>query len=166
MADEIKGKYGVGRRIPRDNYAEHSPATLDSWVIDAPMWHPLWSQYFLGVITLAPVPGVRPAHKDRPDATHELMVMTLNPERGPYDASAVGAPGSLGFLTPGNIAEQFRVAADDHAVELAGLCVKAVVIGLLSPETADAPELIREAWRQAIHTTLDHRRDPHHGRSN
>lgn len=163
--DELTGPYGTARRIPPANYQATSPATLDGWIITAPIWHPLWSQYMLAVITLAEVPGVRPAHKQRENVTHELMVMTLNPDHGPYDAAQVGEQGSLHYLTPGNVAEQFT-ATDDQARELAELTARAVVDGRLCPETADAPARIRAAWRRSIHQTIDHFRDPHHGHAN
>lgn len=163
-ADELTGPYGTAARIPPASYAEVSPAALEGWIITAPCWHPLWSQYVLSAITLADVPGVPPARKLREGVTHELMVLALSPDHGPYDAAKIGAPGSLRFLTPHNVAEQFT-GTDDQARELAALCARAVVDGLLCPETADAPNRIRESWRVAIHQTIDHFRDPNHGRA-
>lgn len=160
-SDELTGSYGTARRVPRANYPD-APATLDAWIITAPCWHPLWSQYLLSLITLADVPGVEAAHKERPDVTHQLIVMTLNPEHGPYDAATVAC---AGFLTPGNIGEQFT-ATDTQALALAALCARAVVDGVLVPETADAPDRIRAAWRQSIQQTLDHDRNSHHGHLN
>ncbi|GII88234.1 hypothetical protein Ssi03_62240 [Sphaerisporangium siamense] len=161
---EVTGPYGTANRVPRANYEQDSPAALDSWIITAPLWHPLWSQYRLLVITLAEVPGVPSATKHRPDVTHELMVLTLDPGHGPVQADQV-RKGSLRYLTPGNVDEQFTTT-DDKAVKLAELCVRAVVDGGLCPEAANAPDRIRAAWRQAIHQTLAHDRDPHHGRAN
>lgn len=160
---EWSGPYGTAKRIPRANYPD-TTTTLDAWIITAPIWHPLWSQYMLALITLADVPGMPPAVIERPDATHQVIVMTLNPEHGPYDATTVRED-TLRFLRPGNIGEQFT-ATDDQAREIAALCVRACVDGVLSPETADAPDRIRAAWRSSIQKTVDHDRDPHHGRLN
>lgn len=162
MTDDITGSYGRAQRIPRDRYAARWPATLDSWVITAPIWHPLWSQYGLSLITLGDVPGVAAAHKTSPEMTHELMVMTIDPDSGPYDPDTNL---TLRYLMPGNVAEQF-VATDDQALTLIELCAQAVTNGVLCPETADAPDRIRASWRASIHQTLDHSRDPHHGRAN
>lgn len=161
--DELTGAYGSAVRIPHASYPE-ALATLDAWIITAPVWHPLWSQYLLSLVTLADVPGMPSAEKESPDVTHQVIVMTLNPEHGPYDARHLVGD-DLRFLTPGNIGQQFT-ATEDQARRLAALCVRAVVDGVLIPETADAPDRIRSAWRRSIAQTLDHDRDPHHGHQN
>ncbi|MEU2992568.1 hypothetical protein ABZ772_19770 [Streptomyces griseoincarnatus] len=162
--DVATGPYGTARRIPPANYRDSAPAGVDGWIITAPH-APLWSQYMLDVISLADFRGIPQATKRFPDATHELHVVALDPDRGPYDATTVGPPGSLPFLTPVNIAEQI-ITTDDQARRLAQLCAKAVVDGVLTPETADAPDRIRTQWRTSIRQTLDHARDPHHGHAN
>lgn len=160
--NHLAGPYGTADRIPHTNYDNRT--TLDAWIITAPTWHPLWTQYMLAVITLADTPGVDPAHKEHPDNTHQITVMTLDPDHGPYNAATVTGD-ELHFLQPGNIGQQFT-ATDTQAIQLTELCTRAVVDGLLNPETADAPERIRAAWRSSIHQTLDYDRDPHHGRLN
>lgn len=163
---EFTGQYGTAHRVPPAHYQADSPAGLDSWVITAPCWHPYWSQYSLSVVTLTDLPGVPAPVKHFPEATHELLVVTLNPEHGPYDARTITlTAGDLPFLTPVNIAQQF-VATDDQARHLAQLCARAVVHGVLCPETADAPDRVRTYWRQTIRDTLNHDRDPHHGHLN
>lgn len=162
--DELTGAFGTARRVPRDHYQGSHPAGLDSWIITAPCWHPVWSQYNLGVVSLADHPELPPAKRQRPDATHELSVFALNPEAGPYDARHL-PEGGLRFLTPVNIAEQFTTT-DETARHLAFLCARAVVDGVLTPETGDAPDRIRAAWHSSIHQTLAHEHDPHHGRPN
>lgn len=159
--DELTGPYGTARRIPRAAYSDSHPAGLDGWIITAPCWHPLWSQYNLGVVSLADIPGLPPAKLHRPGVTHELSVAALDPDHGPYDARNL-PPGGLRFLTPINIAEQFTTT-DDQARRLAQRCARDVVYGVLIPETGDAPDRIRAAWRTSIHQTLDHAVDPHHG---
>lgn len=162
--DHLTGPHGEAHRTPRTNYEAAAPATLASWIITAPGFHPLWDQYHLAVITLADLPGIPPAKKSRPGVTHELMVMALDPDQGTVHAAKVGAA-SLQYLRPGNIAEQFT-ATDDQARELAELAAQAVVDGRLNPETAEAPGLIRATWSHAIQDTIAHYRDPHHGQAN
>jgi hypothetical protein len=161
--DEVSGPHGTAVRVPRSHYTA-SLATIDAWIITSPGWHPLWSQYMLAVITLADVPGMPPAVLERPGSTHQMHVMALSPEHGPYTPGSV-AEGTVHFLTPTNIGEQFE-ASDEQALELSVLCARAVVDGVLNPETADAPERIRATWAQSIRRTLDHARDPHHGAAN
>lgn len=163
-AREFTGPYGTARRVPRENFAQTTQ--LDCWIVTAPLWHRLWSQYVVSAITLADVPGMPPAVKHRPAATHELLVMALNPEHGHCDAARVGEARPLRLLLPANVCEQFIAPADDAVRDLVALCAHAVVDGVLCPETGDAPDRIRAEWRQTIHQTLDHGRDPHHGRAN
>lgn len=158
--DELTGPYGTARRIPRAHYAAEWPATLDAWIITASCWHPFWSQYTLAVITLADVPGMPAAVVEQPDMTHQIIVMAMNPDRGPYTPDSF-AEKTVQYLTPGNIGEQFP-ATDDRAVEIAELCVRAVVDGVLNPETADSPARVRALWSQTIQRTLDHDPNPGH----
>jgi hypothetical protein len=157
MPDEITGDYGTAHRIPTAHYREDNPAALDAWIITAACWHPAWSQYLLCLISLADLDDVPPVTKSTPDVTHELLVVALNPDHGPYDASTV-RPDGLHHLTPVNIASQFT-ATDDQARRIAHLCARAVVDGRLTPETGDAPTLIRSWWHVRITQTLEH---PHH----
>ena len=103
-----------------------------------------------------------PANKRGADFTHELLVIVLDPEHGPYNA-ATASPETLQHLTPVNIAEQFTTT-DDQARTLTQLCARACVDGALTPENGDAPDRIRAHWRSTIRQTLDHDHDPHHGR--
>ncbi|MFC8676741.1 hypothetical protein ACFUEN_29150 [Streptomyces griseorubiginosus] len=156
--DHVTGPHGSARRIPPASYTAEKPAGVDGWIITAPGYHPLWSQYALGVVSLADIPGVPAANKHRADVTHELHVFAVNPEAGPVDATAIG-PDGVPYLTPVNVCEQF-ITTDDTARRLAFLCVRAVVDGLLNPETGDAPELIRATWSTAIRETLEHPNHP------
>lgn len=160
LPEEITGPYGTARRVPPANFSDNLTG-LDTWIITAPRWHPLWTQYMLSVVTLAVAPGVAPATKVSADVTHELLVAALDPSHGPYDADTV-SNGSLYLLQPINIAEQV-VATDDQARRLTGLCARAVTTGVLCPETGDAPERVRAAWRSSIRQTLEHGDSPEHG---
>lgn len=138
---------------------------LDGWIVTAPIWHPLWSQYFIGLIDLADRPDCPPAILHRPGMTHEVAVMSLSPDHGPYDADLIGDRQTMVYLAPANVVEQFATE-DDRAREVITLLVQAVLNGMLSPEASESPEAIRLAWAQSIHQTLDHYRDPHHGMAN
>lgn len=155
--DTLTGPYGTAHRIPRANYAASNPAALDGWIITADCWHPLWSQYLLSLVTLADIEGAPPANKQRAHFTHELTVLALDPDHGPYTADTYSTD-SLRYLTPVNIAEQFT-ATDDQARHITDLCARAVVDGRLTPETGDAPDHIRAWWHARITQTLEH---PHH----
>lgn len=163
---ELTGPAGRAFRVP-DN--AENPAALEQWIITAPDWHPIWDQYLLGLISLADMPDMPempPPKRQRPGVTHELVVFALDPEDGPYrPESFVGRIPAEFVLTPVNVVEQFT-CTDDQARHLVRLCANAVVHGRLVPETGDAPDHIRAMWRTSISQTLDHARDPHHGRAN
>lgn len=161
---EVTGPCGVARKIPEEVYVEGT-CQIAGWVITSPLWHPLWSQYFLGAVSLRDVPGQPPAVKQFPEATHEIMVLTLNPDHGPFDADRIGPEHKLRFLMPGNVVHQV-ISTDEQVEEITALLANAVVHGMLCPETAGAGFTVREAWASSIEQTLDHYRDPHHGRLN
>ncbi|MFJ9895262.1 hypothetical protein ACIQPR_18295 [Streptomyces sp. NPDC091280] len=158
---EHAGPYGTAHRVPESNYRAVTPAGLDSWIITAPCWHPAWTQYALALVSLAHIPDVPPANLHRPGMTHEINLVALNPEYGPYDARTL-SPGRLRYLLPVNVAEQFTTT-DERARDLTQICARAVVDGRLCPETDNARDRIRAYWRQTIRNTLNHDRDPHHG---
>lgn len=154
MSQSLEGRFGTAGLVPRGQYVDDRPATLALWIVTSPRWHPLWDQYGLGVATLADLPGVpplQPHERQHADATHELLVVTLDPEHGPYRPDG---PTPLRWLRPSNLAIQFT-ASDVEAVELARVCARSVIDGLLCPETADHAEVITMQWQSAVHRALN-----------
>lgn len=151
------GPYGTAERVPIP--ADPKAAmTLTWWLITAPAFHPLWSQYSLTVVRLDDTPGFPPPVLHFDGATHELMVAALEPQDKPYTVATVYP---LRWLEPINIVEQFT-ATDDEMRELAHLAAKGVVFGALNPETADAPTRIRAQWLSSLVKTLAHIRGEVH----
>ncbi|OQQ16105.1 hypothetical protein B0675_02130 [Streptomyces sp. M41(2017)] len=160
---ELTGPAGSAFRVP--DIAEN-PAVLEQWIITARDWHPIWYQYLLALISLADMPDMPPANRHRKGVTHELVVFALDPEDGPLRPETFVDRRPTEFvLTPANVVEQVTTT-DDQARHLTRLCANAVVHGRLIPETGDSPDHIRAMWRTSISQTLDHSRDPHHGRAN
>lgn len=161
---EYRGMWGGASRLKIDpeNHPRHH-MTVDHWLITAPAYHLFWSQYDLYVISLADHPDYPPPHRQFPSATHELVVVALNPKEGPYtpekldDFAREGR--GLPYLEPVNIVEQFE-ATDEEMRSLASLSAWGVVNGHLNPETADAPDAIRAQWGFSLRKTLAHIRDP------
>lgn len=159
--DEIKGPCGTATQleIPDEPWARQ---TADHWLLTAPMYHPLWSQYVLACVRLEDdVPGFPPPHRQFPGATHELLVVALNPEHGPYSREKLREPGDLKYLTPVNICHQF-IATDAEMRAVVPLAARAVVHGALNPETGDAPERIRQEWLSSLVKALAHARGEEH----
>lgn len=136
--------------------------TVCRWLLNAPPYHPLWSQYQLVVVRLdSGVPGFPEPHLKFEGASHELIVVALDPEHPVTPDDLAQRDYRLRFLNPVNIAHQFT-ATDDEMRELAYLAARAVVDGVLNPETADAPDRIRHAWLTSLVKTLAHIRGEEH----
>ena len=164
MDDHHDGPYGRAERLPIPDVPT-AAQTVDHWLITAPAFHPVWSQYTLACVRLDDLPGWPAPHHQFEGTTHELLVVALNPEHGPYDRAAMDGyaqrGGGLPYLTPVNIVQQ-HIATDDEMRQLCWLAARSVVHGYLWPETGDAPGLIRDAWLTSMVRTLAHiRGEPH-----
>jgi hypothetical protein len=164
MTGKLEGPYGLAEQVPPGDGPEWAE-TVCTWLLTAPQAHPLWSQYMLCVVRLRDgIPGFPPPERHFDGATHELLVVALNPERGTLkvaDMERFQRTGRLPYLTPANIAHQTE-GTDEEASRLAELACTAVVNGWLWPETADAPERIREDWKASLVKTLAHIRGEVH----
>ncbi len=116
--------------------------TVAAWLVHAPAAHPFWSWYLVSVIHLRPIAGVKPAVITKPGATHELMILALNPEHAlpPLDLQS-----GVRYLTPIDVVEQFEAANDAVANQILELSVRAIVTGYLSPD-----QDWRRDWRESI----------------
>jgi hypothetical protein len=164
VTGKLEGTHGTAEAVPVPDIPQ-AEETLCTWLLTAPMAHPLWSQYMLCVVRLRDLPGFPPPHRQFDGATHELIVVALNPEYGTLTVKDMerfqrGA-GGLPYLTPQNIAHQIE-GTDEEASRLAEMSALAVVNGWLTPETADAPDLIRANWKASLIKSLAHDRGEAH----
>lgn len=143
-------------------------ATLSFWFVDAPGVHPLWPQYTLCMVHLRDIEGQdRPPHRRTPAASHELMVVALNPELKPWTAENLKAKmlatpkGVSNFLEPLNVCEQLENLTDDQAKELTQLVARSLSDGHL-PIECDDMHGGRAWWRQVLDTTCEHLRTGTH----
>lgn len=134
-------------------------AMISHTIISAPQSHPLWWIYALSIIHLRHIDGVKPAHVKFPGATHELMLLALNPEKPVPDIDAMehGDFDSFHLLQPANLVEQFQVPSDAYAWYLGETAIKAIVDGIISPDTD-----YRSQWKHAIAETAKHLREGGH----
>lgn len=166
-----EGPYGKAEAIPipdRPDAAE----TLCQWLITAPMYHPMWTQYLLFVVRLRDdIPGFPPPERQFVGATHEMMLFALNPDPEDTGTPMRHTPKSLleriennkglPYLTPINIAQQHE-ATDEEMERVAELSAWAVIQGLMEPETSNGAERIREHWLTSATKTLAHIRGEEH----
>ena len=131
-------------------------ATISAWVVNGP-FHPFWSWWLISAIHLRDLPGVRPAHREFPEAGHEFIIVSLNPERGEPDIEAIeraedwGDPSVARFLVPPDLVYQVGGISDEQAAQCLDLMVQAIIDGRMSPD-----QDYREAWKESIAGTLEH----------
>lgn len=103
------------------------------WIVEAPWANVMWHSYLVSVIHLRPIPGVRPPVIHLPGATHEMMVIALDPGCA-RDPTVVNGDGAA-FLTPLNFVGQFIAEHDAAALERVERDVLEIVDGNLNPDT-------------------------------
>lgn len=159
---DLVGVHGRAWRIPMATLGKRGrpdlDGTVDGWLLHAPGAHPLWAYWTICTIHLRPITGVKAAHTRLPGATHELMVVALNPDVPLPRLDAVGrGQASFSFLTPIDVVEQFIVTDDAQAAQVCELAVRACVDGFASPD-----QDWRRWWTGAIAETARHLRDGRH----
>jgi hypothetical protein len=108
--------------------------------------HPVLPWNLINVVHLREIEGGRPVLKQFPEATHELITASLDPERTKHPATTSR---DFGILLPINIVVQFTVPDDEAAKEILKKAVQACVDGRLWPD----PEGIigmRTMWKNFI----------------
>lgn len=142
--------------LPAERESSAEEATLAAWFITAPGQSPAWSHYLLSAIHLRPIEGVKPAVITVPRATHELLVIALDPGSRPVPTDS----SSWRWLLPVNVCEQVELPGDESAVELARMAARAVVLGALPAEPPLSGAV--EPWRTSMVKTSAHLRGEEH----
>lgn len=105
---------------------------LTAYFFDAvPHPHPFWHHYILSLISLGDYPNFPPAQKTFDAATHELLLIALDPQANPMPDN----PYTLVRLEPINYAKQFA-ATNSQAIEVARLLSLALQNGQFLFETS------------------------------
>ncbi len=137
-------------KIWQDTEHSDDPFSLARWIIWAPWVHSMWPYHFCSVVHLRDVEGSTPAKMQFPEATHEFMVLSLNPEHEP-DPNHMEA---LYFLTPPSIAQQFTATDDAEALEIIELNLQLVLQQRLSLDSD-----YRRSWEHILREhTIDEMR--------
>lgn len=154
----LRGVNGTATEVilPTPRPTPDQEATLAYWFLDCPGQAVAWNNYGLAVIHLRPIEGVRPAIVRVPGATHEVMLVALNPEKNP----TLNDPASWQILTPINLMEQVQLPDDESAVDLLRDAAQAVVDGILWAEPPLAGQV--EPWRTVLIKTAAHIRGEEH----
>lgn len=154
---KLCGNAGTASEVIVDEYDTPAwTAALSNWFLHCPRQSPAWEHYLLSVVHLRDTPGVTPPLITVLGATHEIIIVALNPQKNPQ-ADDIG---SWQHLWPPNVREQFTVGDDEDAIELAKMAAQAVVNGLLPAEPALAGAV--EPWRTVIIRSSAHLRGEEH----
>lgn len=161
----VQGPYGTAELLEIPVMAAAAELVCH-WLINGQLqtFHPFFDTWTLSVVRLTDgLPGFPDPHHTFEGTTHEMVVCTLNPEEGPYDAEKMAgyATGGLPLLTPINVCEQF-IATDDEMRELAYFGAKAIVNGKMSPEPPFSAQAHSKSWLVAMTKTLAHIRGEEH----
>jgi len=138
-APNYVGTYGRAWRydleaLHRNSVARHgssAPTELQvcAWAVHAPHSHPIWPCVTIACISLREFPGWPPAHIYAPGATHEVLVMALDP------GHPVALDAQPHHLRPLNYAGQFVAASDAEARDRVDSAVLDVCNGTLNPDS-------------------------------
>lgn len=114
-------------------------ATVAQYLLYCPGAHLGWSYWGAGIIHLRDIAGLNPAVITRPDATHEVIFWSINPQACPTpDPDAPTWP----YLMPFDLVEQFTALGDESAVEVLRQMVALIMTGTMSPD-----QDFRTYWR-------------------
>jgi len=136
---DIAGSHGKAWKLkvkpPQDK------TTLNAYVLSCYGAHAFWNWWVVSIIHLHDVEGMPAAVKNYPEATHEFLILTINPESCPPDPDNL----EVAYLMPPDAALQFDGLTDEQAAKFVDEAVCAIVDGRISPD-----QDYRSAWEQAI----------------
>lgn len=124
-----------------------APGALRSVLLHLPKAHPVWHSYQVTLVHLRHVDGLPDPVLVHLDATHEILILALDPDSHPDPA----VPDTIQPLMPPNLAHQLRGRTDDGARDLFQALVTALSAGSLSPDTDFRSHLLEwlDRWGKA-----------------
>lgn len=153
---QLVGPFGSATEVVIDAPGSDNDATVACWLLHCPGQSPAWAHYLLSAVHLRAVVGGHEAEVRVPGATHEVLLLALDPEKSPVPDN----PASWAWLLPLNVQEQVQLGSDDQAADLVESCVRAMLAGNLPAEPALAGAV--EPWRTVLVKTAAHARGEEH----
>lgn len=126
---------GVGRawEIEKIDDEVNNPALLGGWLIEAPLFAPLWNYHIGLLIHLRDEPYTVPPVIERPGASYEYTLYSLDPKyEDTYDPRNMESLDHIMF--PADIEEQLIFPSDNRALYVARLAIQKCVHGALMPD--------------------------------
>lgn len=126
-------------------------ATLAVWLVHCPGAHLGWSYWWITLVHLRPIAGVRPADIHTPGASYEVACVAQNPDVAPDPDRVFGDDSTCHWLTPVDWVVQFgSVQTDKRAIQVIESAVEAIMTGRVSPDRD-----YRSFWKGAIRQTAE-----------
>lgn len=122
--DSFTGKIGTLHAITDPNYRQET--RLDGWLLHIPEATPFWYLYICAVVHLRPHEGSPAPKLQFPEATHEILVLALDPHTSIINREDMR---NVVVLTPENYALQFTARDDEHAMQVCQAFAQALVEG-------------------------------------
>jgi hypothetical protein len=138
MIEPIVGRHGKAWKCALPAHPEGKKdwtATLEIYLLDLPNHHPAWEYYIISLITLKNIAGVADAKKDFPEATHEVLILALDPGT-PEDPilPEPEKPQDFKWLMPANFVAQTPIGDDELAKKLLRAYAKMCIDGQFAVE--------------------------------
>lgn len=143
---DAQGPYGQWQQLDFSLDANRE-CTISCFKLQVPHAHPFWSTYLWTSVHLRPVGGRPDAQLHFPGATHEFMLLALDPNNDD------GPPWH--YLLPPNVVFQMS-GSDDECKKLTELFADAVINNGLPVE--DGGRALSNMWKQTCYASLDHLR--------
>ena len=158
IGELIAGPYGQATEVILDLPIQKKDweACVSCWLLYCPGQSMAWDRFLFSAIHLRPIEDVKPAVINLPNASHEVILVALNPDYMPDPNDTE----TWHMLLPINVMEQVELPDDQAARSLMRACVVAVVHGSLPAEPALAGAI--EPWHTTLIKTSAHfRGEPH-----
>ena len=137
----ILGAFGLAKVVQTSERTGGRAALLVEYVVEAPKYHPFWSQYWFAIAHLRQIDGEPPVEFTMGGATHQIWVLALDPNHK-LDIKGLIPPDNKParidpphILTSQNHAFQITAPDDAAAAERLVNLVGMVCQGQLSPDT-------------------------------
>lgn len=134
------------RTVLEDRDPVDQGATVAAWFLSCPRQSPAWEHYLLKVLHLRPIEGGRPVNLAREGATHEVLLVALDPDRKPVPHDAQ----TWLHLYPVNAAEQLVLPHDGAARVAVEIAAQLVMHGVLPAEPPLSGAV--EPWHSVLRT--------------
>lgn len=142
-------KTGTAARAWRSRFESEDPADaagVCTWLVNGP-FHPFWSWWMIGAVHLLDLPGLPPPQRRYPEAEHEIIIASLDPNAGVPDPDGPGAQ----CMTPLDLAYQFHGLPREKVEEIVELMIEHITAGRMSPDSD-----FRGTWEEALDKTVEH----------